>query len=136
MCKDNNKKEPYLIQSKEEMEGWPPFPFPNLSDPEEFGGDFVVPEVEGWELERQLFCDSSGLGREHEPSLTVGQLKRELKVGYGYAIIARGPFQVYLGEFTPLATAKSEHEWDENTYMLEQDDPAQQHRRGSDGQDE
>ena len=47
--------------------------------------------------------DSSGFGASDEPALSFGQFKKILKVGFGYAIIEEGQFQVYVGEFTKVA---------------------------------
>ena len=81
--------EPYVIESESEVDGFPPFPFPNI-------GDY---RPKGWKLVNKYFVDSSGFGSNDEPALTTEQFKRKLKVGMGYAIIEEGQFQVYIGEF-------------------------------------
>ena len=84
-------KEPYLINDNAEIEKFPPFP--NI-------GTF---RPQGWKLVKELFVDSSGLGSEGESALTVAQFKEQLKIGNGYAIIEKGQFQVYIGEFEKVA---------------------------------
>lgn len=79
-------KKPYVVTEKDTF---PPFPFPNF-------GDY---RPKGWKLTRELFCDKTGMGTASEPALTVEHLIRELKIGYGYAIIEEGQFQLYIGEF-------------------------------------
>ena len=86
---------PFIVE-KEDKEHWEDFgvtsfPFPNI-------GDYIP---DGWEMERDLMVDSSGMGSDSEPALSIAQLVRELKPGKGYAIIEEGQFQLYLGEFTP-----------------------------------
>ena len=80
--------EPFIVW-EEDLETFPPFPFPNLGS--------HVPEH--WELVETYFVDSSGFGSESEPALTIEQFKRELVVGRAYGIIASGQFQVEIGEF-------------------------------------
>jgi hypothetical protein len=80
---------PYVVQSKEELDTMPPFPFPNF-------GNF---RPHDWKLVERYFVDSSGLGAPDELALTAYQFKEKLKVGRGYAIIEEGQFQVYAGEF-------------------------------------
>ena len=84
-------KHPFMLWpgDKEKM---PPFPFPNI-------GSY---RPKGWELVDTLFCDSSGMGSESEPALTVHQLIDALEPGFGYAIIEEGQFQVYVGKFKKL----------------------------------
>jgi hypothetical protein len=89
-------KEPY-VSTLNEIENFPPFPFPNL-------GPFVPP---GWEQVEDAvwFADSSGWGRDDEPALSVRQLKDELRryieenPGHGFGIIEAGQFQLYLAAF-------------------------------------
>jgi hypothetical protein len=68
---------------------FPPFPFPKL-------GDYIP---KGWKKVNEYFCDSSGLGSEDEPALTIREFKNKLVVGRGYAITSEGQFQVYVGEY-------------------------------------
>lgn len=93
------KLKPYVPFSREEIEGYPSFPFPNI-------GSYDPP---GWErvhgADDPLFVDTSGFGSENEPALTVRQFKEKLlelwdkDSGYGYAIVSEGPFQAYIGIF-------------------------------------
>lgn len=93
---EESRTQPFLIMNEAELALWPPFPFPNL-------GDFSPP---GWEEVDRFFCDSSGLGDPNEPALTTDQLKAQLKVGMGYAIVESGQFQAYIGEFRPVSEEK------------------------------
>jgi len=81
--------EPTVIQDQQEIDNYPPFPFPMLGD--------HVPE--GWELVDTIMADSSGWGSPGEPALTPEQLRRRLKVGMGYGLMECGQFQVIIGEF-------------------------------------
>jgi hypothetical protein len=87
---------PYVPIHENEIETYPPFPFPIL-------GDY---RPKGWELVEELFCDSSGWGGSGEPALSVPQLKRKLielqranNATYGYGVTEAGEFQLYLGVF-------------------------------------
>lgn len=55
----------------------------------------------GWRrTEREeFFVDTSGLGREYEPALTIEQFIREITPGKGYAVVSAGQFQAYIAEF-------------------------------------
>ena len=83
---------PKVIQSQDEIDNFPPFPFPDMSDQD-------VPE--GWEEIDVLLCDTSGVGGTGEPAYTPDQLKKKLEVGKGYAIVDIGMFQLQLGVFNP-----------------------------------
>ena len=86
-------KEPFLIESQEQIDSFPPFPFPNLGSH----------RPDGWEMTPDtLFCDKTGWGGEDEPALTAEQLKQHLKVGKGYAIVEEGEFQCRIGEFSRI----------------------------------
>lgn len=85
------KKQPYMLWP-EDKKAMPPFPFPCI-------GSY---RPKGWSLVDTLFCDSSGMGSGSEPALTASQLLEALEPGYGYAIIAEGQFQVYIGKFRKL----------------------------------
>jgi len=95
------KKVPYVYFDIEDIKQTP-FPFPFL-------GDYVP---KGWRLVDELFCDSSGFGREGEPALTIGQLMEKLKEDmeagnpFGYAITQAGQFQVYVGRYKKIDTKK------------------------------
>jgi len=87
--------EPYVVFDKAEVDRMTSFPFPFL-------GDYVP---KGWEKVNELFCDSSGFGRDSEGALSVGQLQSELlkrleaKDTFGYAIVEAGQFQAYVGVY-------------------------------------
>jgi len=90
---------PYVPFNTDEIDYWPPIPFPNLGF---FGPD-------NWEkTEQSWFVDKTGQGRSNEPALTVDQFKRELRsyvrenLGHGFAITEEGPFQVYISAFRPI----------------------------------
>jgi hypothetical protein len=86
---------PYVPLHEDEIETYPPFPFPNL-------GDY---RPKGWKLVDTLFVDSSGFGADDEPAMSVRQLKAKLNElqrsdeTYGYGIVEAGPFQLHLGVF-------------------------------------
>lgn len=88
-------KKPYVVYNAEEVDTYPPFPFPNF-------GDY---RPEGWGLEEDFFVDKSGLGKRKELALTVeqfkGKVKKQIKKDgtWGFAIISEGEFQVYVGAF-------------------------------------
>jgi len=82
-------KVPYIIETEEEKDDFPPFPFPNIGS--------HIPE--GWEKINEYFVDSSGVGAIGELALTAEQFIKMLKVGFGYAITEVGQFQVYVGEY-------------------------------------
>lgn len=81
--------EPFVIESQKQIDSFEGFPFPHI-------GDY---RPKDWELIDNYFVDSSGFGAENESALSVRQFLDKLKVGYGYAIIEAGQFQVYVGEF-------------------------------------
>ncbi len=91
--------QPFVIADEADIAAWPPFPFPNL-------GDFCP---DGWIEVDRFFCDSSGWGDPGEPALTTEQLKGQLKVGKGYAIVEAGQFQAYIGEFEPTTEETIRH---------------------------
>ncbi len=70
-------------------------------------GSSPIPDIgdnhpDGWELEEELFVDSSGFGDEGEPALTIDQFTKKIKAGYGYATIEQGQFQVHVGVFKKI----------------------------------
>jgi hypothetical protein len=87
--------QPYLLTRPEEVEAMPPFPFPFL-------GDGCEDWDSEWEHLDDLFVDSSGLGTDEEPALTVDRFKEVLaglirKHGRVYAAIREaGGFQVWV----------------------------------------
>jgi len=53
-----------------------------------------------WEkTSKQYFVDSSGFGSVGELALTFAQFVRQVELGYGYAIISAGQFQVYVAQY-------------------------------------
>ena len=94
---------PFVPAGPENVENWPPFPFPNL-------GDFNPP---GWEQTQSWFCDKTGWGRSDELALTWEQLKKRLQCyimenpTHGFAITEEGQFQLYVTAFRPVG---DEHE--------------------------
>jgi hypothetical protein len=80
---------PYVLLSTSDVDTMPPFPFPN----------FGTYRPKDWKLINTYFVDSSGWGSSGEMALTVSEFKQKLRVGFGYAIVEAGQFQVYVGEF-------------------------------------
>lgn len=82
---------PYVPFDEEEVDRYPPFPFPNLGSH----------RPDGWELGDEHLVDSSGWGTSGELAHTPEQFKKVIKErpGKGWAIISQGQFQVVVGEF-------------------------------------
>jgi hypothetical protein len=88
------------VPTQEEIESYPPFPFPQL-------GPYVSP---GWERVEgpEWFVDSSGFGGDDEPALSVRQFKDVLRryvtdnPDHGFAIVEAGQFQLYVNAFRPV----------------------------------
>ena len=106
------KKVPYVIWNEEEIDRYPPFPFPALGS--------RVPK--GWKLLDEpapLFCDMTGFGGSGEPALTTEQTMERLhelfteNPKYGYAIIEYGQFQCHVGVF--LKQVKRRKSGDKNS---------------------
>jgi hypothetical protein len=57
----------------------------------------------GWKLIDSFMVDSSGMGAEDEPALTLRGFVQRLNVGMGYGLISAGQFQVVVGEFQKVA---------------------------------
>ncbi len=91
---------PYTPESIDEIDSYPPFPFPNL-------GYF---QPDGWEEDEEThwFVDKSGFGNDWEPAMTLEQFKKVLRKYHrehteaGFAIVEEGQFQVYISAFLPL----------------------------------
>ena len=90
---------PYVPADAEEVDYWPPIPFPDLG--------YLQPD--GWERTDQTWLvDKTGHGHDWEPALTVEQFKRRVRAyvmenpGHGFAITEEGPFQVYVTAFRPM----------------------------------
>ena len=110
------KKQPYVpfdekeIQTSNAIEH-----IPNL-------GDY---RPKGWKLVDKWFCDNSGMGSEDEPALTIAQLNAKMLDKYneghtyGYGVIERGQFQIWLGVFKKLEKGKSKHGQKRSTKTVE-----------------
>lgn len=93
-------QKPYVPFNQEELDRWPPFPFPNL-------GDF---EPLGWERTgTSWFVDATGHGNGWESAMTVQEFKESLRryiadhPGHGLAITEQGEFQVVVSAFRRVA---------------------------------
>ena len=53
----------------------------------------------GFELEKELFVDSSGFGASDEPAMTYERFLNNLEIGKAYAVTEAGQFQVYVGVY-------------------------------------
>jgi len=90
--------EPHVPDSAEEIRGYPPIPFPDLREFE---------SAEWKDTEESWFVDSSGMGSDNEPALTVSQFKLELEAyhkanpTHGFGLTGMGQFQVYMSAFAP-----------------------------------
>ena len=89
---------PY-VPDAEEVNYWPPIPFPDL-------GHF---EPDGWKRTDQTWLvDNTGHGFGSEPALTAHQFKRELRAfivenpGHGFGIVREGEFQVVVAAFRQI----------------------------------
>ena len=60
-------------------------------------GDYIP---KGWEAGKRYFVDSSGLGLNTEPAMTMARFIGKMVPGRGYAMTQEGQFQVYVTEFT------------------------------------
>jgi hypothetical protein len=90
---------PYVPFDADEIDCWPPIPFPNL-------GYF---EPDDWQqTEAEWFVDKTGVGLDSEPALSVEQFKQVLREyvaehpGHGFAIVEEGEFQVVVSAFLPV----------------------------------
>jgi hypothetical protein len=89
--------EPFVYFDVDELHGSEGFPFPYIGDH----------RPEGWTLADQHFVDSTGLGDDNEPALSVRQFRALVEdrmlntpdVVVGWAVIETGQFQVWVGEF-------------------------------------
>lgn len=92
------KRKPFVPSRAEDVERWPPFPFPNI-------GYFQPP---GWVQVESWFIDKTGHGAEWEPALTHRQFRELLRdyvaanPSHGFAIVEEGEFQAAVGAFRPL----------------------------------
>ena len=92
---------PYAPFDVDEVDYWPPFPFPNIG--------YLEPD--GFEkTDTTWFVDKTGGGHEWEPALTGEQFRRQLRryiaehPGHGFAITEEGEFQVYVSAFRPVSS--------------------------------
>jgi hypothetical protein len=89
------RQEPYVPFDAEEIDDLRCLPFPFL-------GNYKPKE---WKLVEELFCNTTGLGSEAEPAMTVWRLKERMreyldKPGtYGYSILECGQFQAWIGVY-------------------------------------
>jgi len=100
------KKQPYVFFDDDEVtrvfaqEGRAPIPFIGSYKPK------------GWSKVEELFCDSSGLGRDDEPALSFQQFEAKVreylaKDGvYGFAVTEAEQFQVYVGVYRKIEPRK------------------------------
>ncbi len=92
-AQDNRK--PYAPFSAEEIEAYPPIPFPVIGSHKPIGWH----QIDAW------LCDKTGRGdaNANEPALTAQQLIAKLLAHvndhYGYAITEQGQFQLHIGVF-------------------------------------
>ena len=110
------KKQPYVPFDENEIRrGNVLKHIPNL-------GDY---RPKGWRMINSWFCDNSGFGSENEPALTAAQVRAKMldkyhtDCTYGYGIIERGPFQVWLGVFKKIEKGKYKHEQRRSTSTAE-----------------
>ena len=94
-----NHREPYIYEA-EDQDTFPPFPFPDI-------GSY---RPKGWKLIDEFFVDSSGFGNEGERAMTVEKFLKVLKPGRGYAIIEKGEFQLFVGEFEQIKIEGAKNE--------------------------
>ena len=98
----SQRRVPYVPYNEDEIDRMPPIPFPIL------GGH--VPD--GWtEVGDPIFVDSSGLGEDNEPALSVRRfldtVRANMPHGYGYGVVEAGQFQVYVQAYAPPAGYKA-----------------------------
>jgi hypothetical protein len=87
---------PYVPFDADEVDSWPPIPFPSL-------GNFLP---DGWEnTDQHWFVDKTGYGGGDEPALNCDQFKRQLRgyilrhPGDGFAITEEGECQAVVTAF-------------------------------------
>ena len=89
-------KTPFLLETPDQLDEMPPFPFPDL-------GSAANEICDGHDKLESLFCDHSGFGAAHEPARTPEQLKMRLKImleEHGPLLVGItevGQFQLYVG---------------------------------------
>jgi len=87
---------PFVPNRPEDVDRWPPFPFPNLG--------YYAPL--GWEItDQQWFVDKTGMGRAYQPALTISRFRDELRdfiaahPGHGLAMTEEGECQAIITAF-------------------------------------
>jgi len=106
-------KRPFVIYAPEDIDNYPPYPFPFVGGYVADGWKAVLVDPEGEsDEELTLFVDTSGFGGEGEMALSSRQLREELKrllavaakAGdtYGFALVEVGQFQGYIGVFSKV----------------------------------
>ena len=65
---------PFVIENQNQINSFNGFPFPNF-------GDF---RPKGWKLVETYFVDSSGMGANNEPALSIRQFLDKLKTSRLY----------------------------------------------------
>lgn len=91
---------PFAVE-REDLEDWkatlamgklPKLPFPSIGDHVPAGFEIIE--------DGELFVDSSGLGSESDPAITIRSLIMDhIQPGFAYAITSIGQFQIYIGKF-------------------------------------
>jgi hypothetical protein len=99
------RRKPYVPDSVDEVNGFPPFPFPNLGS--------HVPD--GWEYTKDHWLvDTSAGGQDREPALTVRRFRDELQShvaehpNHGFAITDEGQFQLVVSALARTREAAAE----------------------------
>jgi len=93
-------KKPYVPKSEQEIDSYPPFPFPHVGDQR---------DPVGWKFVKDLFCDNTGMDTRGPAISTAGLkmiLKDNLPKKYGYGVTEVGPFQLHLGVFKRVKKEK------------------------------
>jgi len=99
------KRKPYLVWPEDIERGLKPGAIPFLGDYVPKGWKRVtLTEVDtkhhGVDTEMNAyFVDTSGVGHQDEPALTIRAFMARLKSGYGYAVVQAGEFQAYVGVY-------------------------------------
>lgn len=78
-------------------DGYSPKGWTRVDIAKEFG--IADPENERGLYDNTYFVDTTGFGRSYELALTEHEFRKLLKVGYGYAVIERGPMQEHIAVF-------------------------------------
>lgn len=92
-------RKPYVPYDETEIKQLMPTDLPFLGD--------HVPD--DWEAVGEAkFCDSFGLGTDHEPANSVPQWRTwmQSQPGMGFAVVEAGQFQCYVQAYQPPATRK------------------------------